>query len=402
MAHNFQRPGLPYDNESLDNDKRYQIITRSDERPATDVMLDTDFNYVIDGLRQLDIDIAGIAKGILPGADIEANANLLPTTDGAGNISWIDISDVNIRDSSVTGSRLFAQAITVRELGDGSVTTPKLATNSVTTIKILDFNVTANKLAVDSVLTDKIVDLNVTSEKLAADSVTTDKIVDLNVTSEKLAADSVTTDKIVDLNVTDGKLADSAVTTPKLANRAVTGAKTNSEAAAIGSVLTADGAGAASFLPNMGKILQIESYGGNVKLLTTANTPIGNAFSFTTPFTVSITPLSSTSRIFLFVSASYSLEITSSSFLAAAALKLFVNNTQFSTNNEAYQWFADNVNTAFFSSLIPIGNQGEGVQLSMEIKGICPTENYNVVLGGIGTGATFGLPYYMHAIEIDI
>lgn len=196
MAHDFQRPNLPHATESLQNDKRYQIITRSDERPATDVMLDTDFNYVIDGLRQLDIDIAGIAKGILPGADIEANANLLPTTDGAGNISWIDISDINIRDSSVTGSKLFAQAITVRELGDGSVTTPKLATNSVTTIKILDFNVTANKLAADSVLTDKIVDLNVTAEKLAADSVPTDKIVDLNVTTAKIADANVTLAKL--------------------------------------------------------------------------------------------------------------------------------------------------------------------------------------------------------------
>jgi microcystin-dependent protein len=196
MAHNFQRPGLPYDNESLQNDKRYQIITRSDERPATDVMIDTDFNYVIDGLRQLDIDIAGVVKGILPGSDNPDNANLLPTTDGAGNISWIDISDVNIRDNSVTGSRLFSQAITVRELGDGSVTTPKLATNSVTTIKVLDFNITANKLAVDSVLTDKIVDLNVTAEKLAADSVTTDKIVDLNVTTAKIADANVTLAKL--------------------------------------------------------------------------------------------------------------------------------------------------------------------------------------------------------------
>lgn len=196
MAHDFQRPNLPHATESLQNDKRYQIITRSNNRPATDVMLDTDFNYVIDGLRQLDIDIAGISAGILPGSDNPANANFLPTPDGEGNISWIDISDINIRDSSVTGSKLFAQAITSRELGDGAVTTPKLATNSVTTIKILDFNITADKLAPDSVFTDKIVDLNVTAEKLAANSVTTDKIVDLNVTTPKLADANVTLVKL--------------------------------------------------------------------------------------------------------------------------------------------------------------------------------------------------------------
>ena len=87
MPHNFQRPGLPYANEALQNDNRYQIITRANQRPATDIMLDTDFNYVIDGLRQLDIDIAGVEAGILPGSDDPANANFLPTTDGEGNIS---------------------------------------------------------------------------------------------------------------------------------------------------------------------------------------------------------------------------------------------------------------------------------------------------------------------------
>jgi microcystin-dependent protein len=159
-------------------------------------MLDTDFNYVIDGLRQLDIDIAGVEAGILPGSDDPANANFLPTTDGAGNISWVDISDENIRDASISGSKLLPQAITDRELGDGSANTSKLATNSVTTIKVLDFNITANKLAPDSVPTDKIVDLNVTAAKLAANSVPTEKIVDLNVTTSKIANANVTLAKL--------------------------------------------------------------------------------------------------------------------------------------------------------------------------------------------------------------
>jgi microcystin-dependent protein len=207
MAHNFQRPGLPYANEALQNDNRYQIITRANQRPATDIMLDADFNYVIDGLRKLDIDIAGIAVGILPGSDNPDNANFLPTTDGAGNISWIDIADLNIRDNSVAGSKLFAQTITSRELGNAETTADKLAPNSVTTIKVLDFNITANKLAPQSVFTDKIVDLNVTAAKLAVDSVPTDKIVDLNITTAKIADANVTTPKIADANVTLTKLA---------------------------------------------------------------------------------------------------------------------------------------------------------------------------------------------------
>lgn len=192
MAHNFQRPSLPYENESLQNDKRYQLLTRSNKRPPTDQMLDTDVNYLIDAVRQLDEDIAGVSAGIIPGADNPDNANFFPTTDGDGNISWTDVTDQNVRERSLSGSRLLPQTITADEIMDGTIPASKLAPDSVPTIKIVDFNVTANKLAPNSVPTDKIVDLNVTTEKIA----------DENVTAEKLAPNSVPTEKIVDGAVT--------------------------------------------------------------------------------------------------------------------------------------------------------------------------------------------------------
>jgi hypothetical protein len=235
MAHDFQRPGLPYDNEALQNDKRYQIITRTNNRPATDVMIDTDFNYLIDAVRQLDVDISGINAGILTGSDIPGNANFLPTTDGAGNISWVDISDENVRDESISASKLIPQTITDNELMDASVVADKIAPNAITTIKILDANITTAKIADGAITEDeiddnavttvKIADANVTTSKIADANVTTVKIADANVTTSKIADANVTTDKILDANVTTSKIVDKAVTADKIADHTITPAQ---------------------------------------------------------------------------------------------------------------------------------------------------------------------------------
>jgi hypothetical protein len=232
MAHNFQRPSLPYANESLQNDNRYRLLTRSNNRPPTDLMLDTDFNYVIDGMRQLDIDIGSVAAGILPGADDPNNANFVPTTDGAGNISWTLISDINVQDSSISGSKLIPGTIGTIQIGDGSIISPLLATNSITEIKILDgavttnkildLNVTTSKIADANVTTDKIADSNVTTSKILDGAVTTNKILDSNVTTSKILDSNVTTSKIADANITTSKILDSNVTTSKIADGAIT------------------------------------------------------------------------------------------------------------------------------------------------------------------------------------
>lgn len=197
MAHDFKRPNLPYENESLQNDKRYELLTRTNNRPPTDQMLDADINYLIDGMRILDQDIAGVSAGILPGADVAANANFLPTTDGEGNISWVDITDANVRNESLSGIKLLPQTITDREVKDGTIVANKIAPNAVTTIKILDENVTTNKLADDAV----------TTNKLANGAVTTDKISENAITNDEIADNSITTSKIIDSNVTLSKLA---------------------------------------------------------------------------------------------------------------------------------------------------------------------------------------------------
>ena len=74
MPNNFRRPNLPYINISLPNDKRYQLLTRSNRRPPTDEMIDTDINYIIDQLNVLDLQMDGITFGAIPGISIPENA----------------------------------------------------------------------------------------------------------------------------------------------------------------------------------------------------------------------------------------------------------------------------------------------------------------------------------------
>ncbi len=227
MPNNFRRPNLPYINISLPNDKRYQLLTRSNRRPPTDIMIDSDFDYIIDALNILDVAMDGISLGALPGVDVPNNANKLLTTDGDGTSSWIFVQASNILDQSITGDKLFPQTITAIQLVDGGISASKIAPNAITTIKILDANITFPKMAPDSVGAVNLIDANVTLEKMAPNSVdtpnllddcvTTPKILDANVTTAKIADANVTTAKILDLNVSTAKIADGAVTLPKMA-----------------------------------------------------------------------------------------------------------------------------------------------------------------------------------------
>lgn len=197
MPQNFHRPDINYIAVSRQNDQRYQLLTRNKKRPPTDFLIDLDYNYLIDTVNKLDVRIDGISLGNLPGVNDPTNFGKLLTPDGAGSSSWVFVQANNILDSSLTGSKLFPQTITSRELADGGIPDTKIAPNAVTTIKILDENVTSNKLADDAVIASKIAAQAVTFEKMANDAVYT----------EILVNDAVTTDKIADDNVTLAKLA---------------------------------------------------------------------------------------------------------------------------------------------------------------------------------------------------
>lgn len=393
MPANYHRPGTDYVPESRPNDKQFQIYTQNLKRPVPDKLYDINFGYAIDRLNDLDIRIGNAQIQALPGIDDALNVGKLLTLSQLNTISWVNISSDNILDESILGIKLVPQTITQRELADGGIPTSKIAQKAITTGLLDD----------ECVNTDQLGEFAVTSDKIAPGAVTADEIADGTITATELAANSVTNPKILNLNVTTEKIADLNVTTEKMAPKAVTKEKISSNGAAIGSILTAIAGDSANWLPpaTAGRILQVRTYRNSAKVLTSGNVP-GTPSSFTTPFSVSITPTLPTSRIFLFASASYSLQITSTDFLSPNALKLFVNNVAFSATNEAYAYLKDNELVAFFSSLIPITNQGAGVALSLEMKGVCLSQNYYTVLGGDGAGTSPNLPYYMHAIEIDV
>lgn len=208
MSHNFQRPNLPYRGTSLQNDKRYQLAT-AQSRGMRDIAIDSDLNYLTDGLRQLDSDIGSVQAGILQGSDNPLNANSLVTTDGAGTISWIKVQDANVFPNSISGGdggSLMPQTITSFNIMDGTIGSTQLSSNSVTTIKISNANVTLEKMAQDSVGTNNIIDANITLEKMAPNSVGTGNLVDGCITTLKIEDGCITTSKIADSNVTLNKL----------------------------------------------------------------------------------------------------------------------------------------------------------------------------------------------------
>jgi len=111
----------------------------------------------------------------------------------------------NLKDGSVTGAKLAADAVGPRELADGAVFTNHLQDLVVTTPKLHDGAVTTAKLATGAV----------TAANLAPGAVG----------GTALAAGSVGAAQIVDGSVGTGELADAAVTRAKLAPAALPGAK---------------------------------------------------------------------------------------------------------------------------------------------------------------------------------
>ena len=198
------RPAIPYNpTQVLPNYNRYDALGNF---PPTAQALDGDFNAIIDYANGLAAAIDNTAAGIFPGAGDPLNAHKLPTTDGAGNVSWTFINPNN----------LSANAVQTRHLQDASVTTPKIQPQAVGTNQLTDANVTTVKIADLAVTTSKLVDGVVTTPKLADESVTTPKILDAAVTTDKINDLSITTEKVADDTIITTKIRDASITLSKI------------------------------------------------------------------------------------------------------------------------------------------------------------------------------------------
>ena len=222
MTYNFQRPNVPYQGESLRNNDRYQLLTRTVNKPPADDMLDSDFNYLIYAVRQLDTAISQIVSEGIDGSDDPDNADALLGTDGEGNVSWVKVRDRNIIQNSITNLSIYPQTITAAEIQDGTIPAQKLAQDCVTTSKILDQNVTREKLGLLAVGTEQLGLLAVGTEQLADSAVTNRILGSRSVSNDKMAYSSVDRLQLVDLSVTNQKINSKAVSSDKIADNTIT------------------------------------------------------------------------------------------------------------------------------------------------------------------------------------
>ena len=296
---NTSRPSLPYaPKQSLPNNARFDILTTT-QRPPTAEMLDAEFNALTDDVNMLAVAINDVQAGSIPGNDDPNNANKLLKTDGAGNLSWTLITNTEMAPGAVVERGLGLQSVTTPKIGDAAVTPPKIADRAVTSPKIAPHAILPEHLNPEAVTTPAIKDQAIVTAKLADSAVTTPKLAQKVVAQAQIADAAVGTPQLIDANVTTSKLADANVTTPKIADKAVATTKISSAGSNLGDVLTADGANSVSFLPNIGKILQIVNFEMTDTLYDQTPCSPANPVSFSAPFRLTITPKKTGSTIIL-------------------------------------------------------------------------------------------------------
>ena len=97
----FQRPTFAYPGQAnLTNTTKYQ--TASDTgAPISSVAVDGDFNYIIDSLNDLYTVFINATAGVIPGATTPSSSGKVPTTDGAGNITWTLVTSTLLAAASI-------------------------------------------------------------------------------------------------------------------------------------------------------------------------------------------------------------------------------------------------------------------------------------------------------------
>lgn len=180
----FQRPTLPYDNVNLPNSDRYRELHNRNAPPSAE-MLDADSNYSIDALNVLEGQIAEIEAGILVGSNDPANANLVPTTDGNGNISWIKVGAAQYQNSSITNVALGAGAVLTNNIGPGAITAPLIAPQAVTNDKIV--SITGDKVSINTLPGDRLFDQTIPGSKIAPLAITRGNIALQAITNKQIA-----------------------------------------------------------------------------------------------------------------------------------------------------------------------------------------------------------------------
>jgi hypothetical protein len=219
---NFKRPPIPYDNEPLPNDNRFNIITRVLKKPITDEQLDGEFNSCVDRDNELDQKIEAVEAGIITGSDNPLNAGKFLTTDGAETptLSFVNVTNANIDDGAISGAKITPLSIGTNQLDNGVVTPDKIPNASIPYSK-MDFQAGDIPYAVinvpdGSITYEKlnIADGSITYAKLNIPDNTLpgSKIVNKSITQAQQGLLSVGTGELIDQSVTLGKIAPGVLT----------------------------------------------------------------------------------------------------------------------------------------------------------------------------------------------
>lgn len=214
----FKRPTLPYDNVSLPNSNRYRDLSSSGTpRPPTAEMLDADCDYLIDTANVLEAQIADVEAGILVGSDVPANANLLPTTDGAGNISWIKVGQQQYLDGSITSVALAANSVLTGNIGAGAVTGDKIPPLAITGAKIAVNTIEGNRLLNNTITAAQIANQTITNTQIAPTTITAANIANNTITGVKIAGTTIGGDRLQNQTISRTQMANETITNGQIA-----------------------------------------------------------------------------------------------------------------------------------------------------------------------------------------
>ena len=401
----FSRPNLPYQpQESLPNNQRFGLLGT---RPPTASMVDAEFNALTDDVNNLQTQINNLVVGAIPGAnDPENNNKLLASSNQS--LAWTFIENINITPGAVTTDKINDEAVTFPKLGAGAVQSINLYPGAVTNDAVLDFSLHLGKLVKitpGSLLasgSDGVIDV-VHATPLNSVLIGQDNNLPSFgfISDANIAPKGVNTVSLGDASVGTPQLIDANVTNLKIAPLAVDATKITSNGAATGTVLTS-GAGSQaiwSAIPTItGQVLQIVSHTYSQRTATTGAT---NMSSFAVPFALTITPLSSNSRIFIYLGTNLASVASSGGYMTMALYKngtqmLFDNNGILFSGYQPQSMYNDLV---CFSRLIVDQNTSLN-SLTYELKG-ADASGYGVILNqSSGTGTITSSSIY--AVEVQI
>ncbi len=165
----YNRPNLPYISGDLPNNTRFTDITNSSPDNAVSAQIfDTDVNSAFDSINALEIVVNGIGA-----------------TDGAGNISFILVSDENTAPGGLTNLSLAANTITTNNLQNGCIETEKVLNQAITQPKLGLLSVGTGQLQLLAV-TDSII-ANMNGSKIIAATLPASAIINGSLTSTQIS-----------------------------------------------------------------------------------------------------------------------------------------------------------------------------------------------------------------------